>query len=198
MPIARLKTGIQVACLFFAGLLLSGCAAKPTTEFDSSYDFSPPKSFAWISKNPLKVDEDSLPPNPRDEALLMDATASTLTTKGYTLVDDVNQADIAVAFRIGLREAMVLVNYDDFSATAEQIDLYGNTAGSGTGEAVFATYTDGQLAIDMFDVGTKRLIWRNAHSTPTPQSARKDPHAIVTTEVETILAEFPPELAASK
>jgi hypothetical protein len=179
--------------------LLSGCAAKPTTEFDSSYDFSPPKSFAWISKNPLKVDEDSLPLNPRDETLLMNATASALTDKGYTLVDDVNQADIAVAFWVGVREAMEQLHYyDDFSATDDQIDLYGQTRGSATGETVFATYTQGQLAIDMFDAGTKRRIWHGTHSTPVRQSEQQDPHAIIPTEVDTILAEFPPELAASK
>jgi hypothetical protein len=186
------KRPLTLACLLAAGLLLAGCAAKPTTKFDSSYDFSPPKNFSWASENPLKVAPGSKPLNPAAEQHLMDATANALRSKGYTLVGDIGKSDIAVGFTLGTREEMAMVAYDDFTANDDVKELVQSGGSAVEGAQTMITYNKSQLAMDFFDVTTRQQVWHGTHYMPVSDSTRENPKEGLTELVGLILSSFPP------
>ena len=61
-----MTTTIKFVCAVFALAVLAGCAStfKATYDHDPAKDFFGYKTFSWISKNPMKVGQSVVVPNP--------------------------------------------------------------------------------------------------------------------------------------
>ncbi len=190
---------MAILCL----LVSAGCAttAPVFTDHDPAQDFSNYKSFAWISETPMIVSGE-IGPSPLDERRIMNSIKAELTTKGYRFVADRSEADFAVAFTVGARDKMSV-------RTHEVVDFYGphwrwgyDYYGFPTGfnqprartEVTVRKYTEGNLAIDVFDVARKSPVW---HGAATKRLSRKelsgDNTASIKAAVAAILLGFPPQ-----
>lgn len=185
---------LVVAFTGLLAMLLTACSTTPTTTYDDTTNFTPPKTFAWISEHPLKTGDGKQPVNPFLEQYLMEATRSGLKEKGYQFVDSASQADFSVAFSIGMRDKIRVDSYPGYVGVGRRGFAGGGYwgAGWGVGGTTAESYTEGQLSIDLFDEKTKKPVWHGSYSRRVTESDKKKLQDSVNQLVAKILSEFPP------
>lgn len=179
---------------------LGGCATgfEATHDHDPAHDFGAYKTFAWVSEHPMKVGAVTRNPSPLLESEIMVTVESVLGAKGYKLVPDVNSADFALSFTIGSRDEIKVNSYPTMSVGYSGYGYpshWGGWGGAYYGSATEPTvrqYTEGMLAIDVFDVSDRRPVWHGVASKNISESDRKDSGATIQAAVDAILAGFPP------
>ena len=152
-------------CLF-AGLLAAGAVATAQDSFriDPSTDFSKFKTYAWDqSKNSDRVTNQA-------EAQVIDALQAELAKRGLTKTDS--------------DAAHLLICYHSNFGT-EQIRRYTITEGEGSYAWTIKT---AQVAIDMIDSSTKKVIW---HNTADLNPKAKPQH--IAKAVSNLLRDYPPK-----
>ena len=178
--------GAVLLCAF-----ATGCESISTkTDHDSTFNFSGYHTFSWISTSPLvsKAPETS----PLAEGRIENAVKSDLTQKGFVFVDDPAKADFVIAFTIGSRQ-QVRVTSNPYSA------------GYGYGPYMWGRpyyqdidvreFTEGRLAIDIFDVKLKQPVWHGHATKSITSSDQKNAEALINKAVTAILKTFPPKSA---
>lgn len=170
-------------------LLASACAVMQTdSDYYQAVDFSQFHTYAWIAELPLiraqsrRVDISSLTVQRIGEAIERE-----LAAKGFTLVAAREEADFAIAFTVGARDT---INIDDYPPYYRgdwdwQTPYFGPRVD-------IDMYTEGTLAIDVFDNGIKGPVWHGwARKTITGADV-DDPEAVIDAAVAAILEDFPP------
>lgn len=207
----------RLAIAGLAGLALAGCSttASFNSDYDELQDFSNYKTFAWADESPMTTYGKTRIP-PTAEPKISRQIRAELESKGYTYVADKERADFAVAFSIGTRVGQEVVQSPTY--------FYGNSANWRWGRGYYPSaaraypraayparvtaypatvstvesYTEGTLAIDIFDVERKSPVWHGAgvktlsRSEERGQNILSDP-AKIREGVASILADFPPE-----
>lgn len=139
-------------------LSLSGCSSTPNvhTDSDPNQDFSIYKTFSWTALDPSVVSGDYVV-SPFIKKEVMDSIQKTLENKGYEFTSDLNNADFAVSFTIGARDIIdtqrePAIMYSDWrwgmNYFGPQVSVLRNVQ-----------YTQGVLAIDVFDVKRRSPVW---------------------------------------
>ena len=184
--------------LFFL-LPLAGCQTtlRPVTDFDPSVDFSTKRTFTWIDPNPLVRTATQRQLSPLVQERLMAATREAFTQSGLVFVEKAQDADLAVAFTIGSREGIRITTYPTSSFTrgpAGRRDYRWRRGYWGQTHSSVRTrqYTEGQLAIDLFDVATAVPVWHGSVTRRVTQRERGEPDEALREAVAAIVGEFPP------
>ncbi len=187
--------------LFLAIAFVSGCSIAPAvfTDFDAEQSFDGYKSFAWIGDDPMIVSGD-IAPNPLVAKGLKNAVKETLQSKGFQFVDDASDADFVVAYTVGardkieVREREVIEYYSPTWRWGYQYVGVAYPLGFPRTEVTTREYTEGSLAIDIFDTERKSPVWHGSASKRLSRSELRGNSAETTrSAVETILAGFPPQ-----
>lgn len=176
------------ACLLLFACFTMGCAGvQARSDFDPNAHFDSYRSFAWISEEPGRLPgaTETEDVDPLLARRIRETIERHLEARGFQKVDDPAAADFGVSFSVGRRE---------------KIQVYsGPTVGGGywgyggwyAGSSMSATsYTEGTLAIDVFDGESHLAVWHGWASKRIQQSA--DRAAVVDEVVGAILARFPP------
>jgi len=189
----------KILCVVVALAVLSGCAStfEASYDHDPDNDFSKYQSFAWISKNPMKVGKSVGAINPLLEPRIMSALENALVAKGYEYVIEPKNADFVLSFTIGSREEISVSSYPSMSAGYGRAypghwGWGGMYYGGGT-ETRVREYTEGMLAVDIFDVAERRPVWHGVATKRISESDREEIEATVKAAVDAILAGFPPQ-----
>ena len=198
-----------------AALSLGACSttASYTTDFDEQQDFSGYKTFAWADGKPMKVFGDARIP-PGADTVITQEVLQELESKGYTFVKNEAKADFAVAFTVGSRTET------DIIKTQVPTVYYSNTRNWRWGRPYYpaypmgttgvvggrevtevSTYTQGTLAIDIFDVERKAPVYHGAAEKTLSQNSRRGSGVVNPIEMQEtideavtkILEDFPPE-----
>lgn len=193
-----MTTSIKLLGAAVSLAFLAGCAStfQASYDHDSANDFSKYQSFAWISKNPMKVGNNVGPVNPLLEPRIMSALENALVAKGYEYVIQPEAADFVLSFTVGSREEISVSSYPSMSAGysvayPRQWGWGGAYYGVGT-ETRVREYTEGMLAVDIFDVEERRPVWHGVATKRISESDREEIEATVKAAVDAILAGFPP------
>jgi hypothetical protein len=186
--------------ILLLGIALSACAStfKATYDHDPSNNFTNYQSFAWISKNPMKVGQGVATINPLLEPRIMSALERALVDKGYQWVADPASADFAVSFTVGSRDEIKVDSYP--SMTAGYGAGYPGHWGWGSAYYGFGygtdtsvrQYTKGMLAVDVFDVKDRRPVWHGVATKTINESDRENMDETIKAAVDAIVAGFPP------
>jgi len=177
----------RVLALCLPGLLLAaGCATKAYVDFDPEARFDRFRTWAWLQDEARTSEEAAGGADPLLLRRIRTTIANGLVAKGYSQVDDPASADFAVSFSVGAREKL------------EQSQVSVGTGWGGRYGGWYATapvaaqsYTEGTLAIDVFDVRSQQAVWHGrASRRVTPSMDREE---LVNDVVGAILAKFPPE-----
>ena len=93
----------RLLCTICSLALITGCAStfEASYDHDPASDFANYQSFAWISKNPMKVGKGVNVANPLLEPRIMSALEKSLVAKGYEYVIEPKNADFVVSFTVG-------------------------------------------------------------------------------------------------
>lgn len=191
----------HLGTMMLAAVLLAGCSTTPKvfSDFDPEQSFDDYRQFAWISDNPMTVSGDRTP-NPITAARLRQAIQQTLEAKGFEFVESPASADFVVAWTVGARDRVDV-------RQREYVDYYGPTwrwgyryygvrPGTGVARTEVETreYTEGSLAIDVFDVARKAPVWHGSASKRlSEQELKGDSGEAIRNAVTRILEGFPPQ-----
>lgn len=190
---------VKFLSIFFTLALVAGCAStfEASYDHDPANDFSEYQSFTWISKNPMKVGKNVEIANPLLEPRITSALEKAFVAKGYKYVIEPKDADFVVSFTIGSREEIKVDSYPSMSAGYGRghpghWGWGGMYYGAGT-ETQVRQYTEGMLAVDIFDVSDRRPVWHGVATKRINESDRENMDATIDAAVAAILAGFPPQ-----
>ncbi|MGL1957504.1 MAG: DUF4136 domain-containing protein [Colwellia sp.] len=146
-------------------LLMLGCSstyeAKVDFDRNTAIDISSYKTFAWLTKGKIMAAPQDI--NPVMKIRVDKNIEQAFIAKGYTLVNDAEKADFTISYTIGNRDKIKVNNYPASYNTGFGWGrgYYGGRYGSmsmGTDTHV-KQYTEGKLAIDIYDVKTHQPVW---------------------------------------
>lgn len=189
---------LAIACV----LLLASCASnRAFYDFDEEQSFDDYKQFTWIAGEKSLVVMGERQPSPLIADALRSATIFALEEKGFVFVDGGTQADFAVQITVGSRDGIDVreVNVVEFYGPHWRWGFdYFNVMTVERQETIQREYTEGMLAIDIFDVDDKRPVWHGAGSKRlSREELRGQSVESSRAAVQTILANFPPPAPAS-
>jgi hypothetical protein len=192
---------MRLSLLLLAGLILAGCSTPaPMVDYDSSYDFSQDKTFAFISEHPLIRGEGAEGGNPMVEGRLVQITANIMAARGFTQISNPEEADLAVGFTLGGREKIQVNSYPEYYRGGYNSwgwgggyhGGYGGYGGYGGSSVDVRQYTEGVLSVDIYDPQERRPVW---HGRATRRITKKMEENVEDTLQEVlgnIFSVFPP------
>ena len=183
---------LQLVIISALVVLLSACSASgPSVNFDKNpeVDISNAKTFAWLKQtHVLEAPADF---NPIVKVRIDSAIERNMKAKGYSLVANSEEADITISYTVGSRDK---VKVDSFPVTYRGgfgwgNPYYGSHASIGMGtETTVRNYTEGKLAIDIYDVKTKQPAWHGWATQKITKSNTEDLDLLINTVVDQTLA----------
>lgn len=151
----------------FCALILTACSTSPSIrsshDFNPSIDFSGLRTYAFISEHPMIVGETGGVVSPMLEGRLMEAIRVAMNAKGYSESRTPESADIAISFSIGARDQIKVDSYPASyrAGWGARGAFYGY--GYNT-ETRVRQYTEGQLAVDLFEVKSRNPAFHGTAS----------------------------------
>ena len=168
----------RLVCLLFVALVVgTGCKAQDVTyNFMPGTDFSKYHTYKWV------VIEGASHPNQIMDQEIKQAVDSQLASKGLTKTDS-DKADLYVGYQIAVDQE-------------RQWNAWGTGRGfgGGMGSATSSTISIGTLVLDMYDPGTKQLVW-TGHATKSidPSSNQEKNMKSLNKAMEKLLKNYPPK-----
>jgi hypothetical protein len=166
------KMMIAYFALAAAGVLL---AAKVSTDYDHSADFSRYHTYSWARVKAGELWQDRI----------VHDVDQQLSAKGWQKVE--SGGDVALAAFGSMKKQETLNTfYDGFGG------WYWGGFGNGTATTTVTETPVGTLVVDMFDGQTKRLIWRGVATDVLSDKPEKNAKKLADT-VEDMFKKFPPQ-----
>ncbi len=159
-------------------LLFGGVATSQDVKYQSmpGTDFSKYHTYKWVNI------EGGAHPNQIMDAEIKQSVDAQLATKGLTKTDD-EKADLLVGYQIAVDKE-------------KQWNAYsmGGPRMGGMGSATQSTINIGTLVLDMYDPGTKQLVWTgNATKTIDPSSNQEKNEKNLNKAMAKLLKNYPPK-----
>ena len=179
--------------LVLGTILLAGCAGNaPRIDYDASVDFASYKTYAFISEHPLMRAQSSGPGSPLLEGRIMRITDDAMQARGYTKVSNPEEADFAIGFTVGSRDKIQVNSYPSAYRPYYGGWGWGGPYYAGTSNVDVQQYTEGTLAVDIYDVAGHKPAWHGAADKRITDSMRRNPDETMTEILNAIFADFPP------
>jgi hypothetical protein len=180
-----------------SGLLLAvglaACSSNPIKsdyDYNHAIDFSKYRTYAFISDHPMIVGQTQKAVNPLVEDRIEEGIRIAMNGKGYTEVKDPEEADMAISFTVGSRDQIKVDSYPASYGAGWSRRGYYYGYGMGT-DTYVRQYTEGQLAIDIFDVASHTPAFHGSATKRISESDRKAQQAMINTATAQVLAPFP-------
>jgi hypothetical protein len=168
------------ACIAFAVALMACIVAQGQ---DVRYNFMPGTDFSKYHTYKWVAIEGGAHPNQIMDQEIKQAVDSQLASKGMTKTDG-DKADVYVGYQIAVDQE-------------KQWNAYGMGGGvrfGGMGSATSSTINVGTLVLDMYDPGTKQLVWTgNATKTIDPSSNQEKNMKNLNKAMAKLLKNYPPK-----
>jgi hypothetical protein len=136
----------------------------------------------------IRSDSSRVEISPLTVRRIREAIERYLAEKNVELAPTREAADFAISFTIGARDMITLEDYPPYYRGEWQ---WGRPYYWPSVDA--AMYTEGMLAIDIFDNASREPVWHGWARKTILQSDIKDPESTIEAAVEAILADFPPQ-----
>ena len=141
------------------------------------------KTFAWLTEAKIMAAPTDI--NPVMKFRVDKSIEQAFISKGYTLIENAEKADFTISYTVGSREEIKINSYPAAYSNAwdrgyfTSRNYYGGMS-IGT-ETSVRQYTEGKLAIDVYDVKTHQPVWHGwaikrltSNDTETPSSKIND------------------------
>ena len=177
-----MKFNLKAATLCVVASLLVLCASQVAFAQDVHYNFMPGTDFSKYHTYKWVAIEGGAHPNQIMDAEIKQAIDSQLASKGLTKTDR-DKADLYVGYQIAVDQQ-------------KQWNAWGTGRGfgGGMGSATSSTINIGTLVLDMYDPGTKQLVW-TGHATKTvdPSSNQEKNMKNLNKAMAKLLKNYPPK-----
>ena len=185
---------LTAAASLMLALIVAGCSSsggiESTYDYNREINFSGYKTYAFISENPMAVSQAEGAVNPMLQGRIMESIRVTMNGKGYNEVTDVEAADMAIGFTVGSRDQVKVDTYPSSFHTGYSRRGYYYGYNYGT-ETRVRQYTEGQLAVDVFDVASKNPAFHGVASKKITDSDRENQQQTLNAITAEALAGFP-------
>ncbi len=187
----NLRWAKLVAILVFA-MLLSSCSSIQTgSHHDESATFSHYRTFAWIAYDPLILGMREQPTiSPLSKKKIVQAIEGELINKGYVYVTNPDTADFILSYTVGTRDKIDTMSYPSVYRAGWDWHTYGRDFHQS--KVIHRSYTEGTLAIDIFDGKSKQPVWHGWASKTISTSDRENPSPAIQKAVAQVIDQFPP------
>lgn len=188
------KTTPATACLaMLLVTVLGACTSNPiksTYDYNRQIDFSKYRTYAFIDDTPMAISATEGAVNPMLEGRIMESVRIALNGKGYNEVTNPEQADMVIAFTVGARDQIQVDSYPTSYGMGYSRMGYYYGYGMGT-ETRVRQYTEGQLAVDIFDVATRTPAFHGVATKRISEADRKDQQPVLNAVTAEALSGFP-------
>ena len=194
----EIMSKIKMFIIAVIAIAAVGCTsqyvAKVNFDKNTKVNTTSYKTFAWLKESKiLSASEDV---NPVIKIRLDDAVEQTFIAKGYTLVASAEKADFAISYTVGSRDKIRVDSYPVAYNTGfmwgrgyyGHRGYYGGMA-IGT-ETQVRNYTEGKLAIDVYDVKTHQPAWHGWAVKRISASDKENPEQTIRNLVEQVIINF--------
>ena len=171
---------------------IAGCVStqQARVDFDRNSEISTTayKTFAWLKTT--KVLAEPVDVNPVMKVRIDRAIEQAFTAKGYQLVENAEQADFTISYTMGSRDK---VKVDSLPITYRGGLMWGHRYYGGIGisnENHVRNYTEGKLAIDVYDVKSRQPVWHGWAVKRIKSVDKDNPTKAIKTVVEQVVAQF--------
>ena len=175
-----MKRMVMVCVGLLWAILIGGVAVAQdvTTNSMPGIDFTKYHTYKWV------VIEGAEVPNQIVDAQIKQAVDAQLATKGLTKTDS-DKADLYIGYQVSVQKQ-------------EQWNAYGMGGGfrwgGGMATATSSTINIGTLVLDMYDPGTKQLVWTGrATKTIDPNNSQEKKQKNLNNAMKKLLNKFPPK-----
>jgi len=195
----KIMTNIKKLFVTTLVIVVASCAttykAKVNFDKNAKIDTSNYKTFAWLT--PAKIMAPAEDVNPVMKVRVDDEIAQAFIAKGYKLVADAEQADFAISYSVGNRDKIKVSNfpssYNSFFGWGR--GYYGGYYGGMFGahmntDSHVRQYTEGKLAIDVYDVKTHQPAWHGWATKRLAANDKEAPSSMIKDVVNEVVAQF--------
>jgi hypothetical protein len=158
--------GLASAFVFVASL---APAQDVGYNFDQQADFAKYKTYKWVTV------KDAAPVNELVATQIAEAIDRQLATKGLTKTDS-DTADLYIAYQVAVDKEKQMSTFNTGYGMGPGWGgrYYGGYYGGGTSTSTTSTITIGTVAVDMYDSGAKKLVWRGMASKQLDPKAKPE------------------------
>ncbi|AWB58059.1 MULTISPECIES: DUF4136 domain-containing protein [unclassified Colwellia] len=178
--------------MMLALVAIAGCTStqQARVDFDRNSEITTShyKTFAWL--NETKVLAESIDANPVMKVRIDNAIEQAFIAKGYALVSDAEAADFTISYTMGSRDK---VKVDTLPLMYRTNFLWGHRYYGGIGlssDTRVRNYTEGKLAIDVYDVKSHQPVWHGWAIKRIKTSEQDNPSKAIKMVVEQVVAQF--------
>jgi len=172
--------------------VMAGCVStqQARVDFDRNNEITTShyKTFAWLSET--KVLAEPVDVNPVMKVRIDNAIEQAFIAKGYQLVSDAEAADFTISYTMGSRDK---VKIDSLPIMYRTSFMWGHRYYGGMGisnDTHVRNYTEGKLAIDVYDVKSHQPVWHGWAVKRIKSSEQDNPSKAIKTVVEQVVAQF--------
>ena len=178
--------GIAMVATVLAGAsLVAGCASNPvTSDYDSSADFARYRSFNFLAQQSTEGEQYMSLLDKRLEA----AITNEMETRGYSLAEAADAADLTVDYHAHIEEKQKVVSSPEpvhwGRGWYDPWPTYNNNVRT-------VDYKQGTLIINLIDTANKQMVWQGTMQGTVKNSDLENPSATVAGAVARIFSEYP-------
>lgn len=183
---ARLA-GIAVLCL-----AAGACTTmRAGSDYYAAADFAGYRSYVWMDEPALiRSSSSRVDVSPLTVRRIRDAIERELAAAGFDRAAGRSSADFAISFTVGARDTITVSDYPEYyrGQWRWRPPYYWPNVDA-------SMYTEGVLAIDVFDNDTREPVWHGWARKRITGADIENPEPAIRDAVEAILADFPPPAA---
>jgi hypothetical protein len=187
--------------LFTTALLIAVASCSSTYEAKVDFDKNSKvetlnyKTFAWLSPGKIMAPAEDI--NPVMKLRVDEEIEKAFMAKGYQLIDDAEKADFAISYTVGNRDKIKVSSYPTTYNTGfgwgggyyggRYGGMYGTQMGT---ETHVRQYTEGKLAIDVYDVKSHQPAWHGWAVKRITSDDKEAPSSVIKDVVNKVVLQF--------
>ena len=196
---SNLKKILITALVIVVASCTSTYEAKVDFDRNTKVDTVNYKTFAWLTAGRIMAPAQDI--NPVMKLRVDEEIEKAFEAKGYTLISNAEDADFAISYTVGNRDKIKVSNYPStYNAGfgwgrgyygGHHGGMYGGMYGGNIGtETRVIQYTEGKLAIDIYDVKTHQPVWHGWATKRITSDDKEAPSAMIKDVVKQVVAQF--------
>jgi len=180
-------------------IVVASCAstyeAKVGFDKNTKVDTANYKTFAWLTSGKIMAAAEDY--NPVMKLRVDEEIEQSFIAKGYQLVANAEQADFTISYTVGNRDKIKVSSYPTTYNTGfgwgrgyyggHHGGMYGMSMGT---ETRVRQYTEGKLAIDVYDVKSHQPAWHGWATKRITSGDKETPSLVIKDVVNELVAQF--------
>jgi hypothetical protein len=178
-----------IAYIVWSGFLVACATISTGSHYDETTNFGAYQTFAWIDESPYISDESTVRISPLTQSKIQQAIQAQLGEKGYSFIEERNNADFVLSYTVGTRDKIRVSSYPVGYRETWGWHVHGSYYY--VRETTEHSYTEGTLGVDIFDGKSKKPVWHGWAEKTITESDREDPSSVIQVGVTKLFQSFP-------